>query len=78
MSANDMGSHHCVARWFSSNTSDSLVPIEQSQRFVDAARGAGDRTELLTFDGEHFDPITVGTPGWDIWVDAVRGLFGAP
>lgn len=56
--------------------SDSLVPIEQSQRFVAAARAAGDRTELQTFDGDHFDPITVGTPAWDLCVDGLRRLTG--
>ena len=58
-------------------TGDSLVPIEQSQRFVAAAQGAGDESELQTFDGGHFDPITVGTPAWDLCVDALRRLTGA-
>ena len=26
-------------------------------------------TTLHTFDGDHFDPITVGTPAWDLCVD---------
>lgn len=57
-------------------TSDSLVPIEQSERFVAAARAAGDRSELQTFDGDHFDPITVGTPAWDLCVAGLRRLSG--
>ena len=55
-------------------TSDRLVPIEQSQRFVDAALAAGDRSELQTFDGDHFAPITVGTRAWDLCVDGIRRL----
>lgn len=55
-------------------TADSLVPISQSEAFVDAARRAGDSSELRTFDGDHFDLITVGTPAWDLCLDGVRGL----
>lgn len=57
-------------------TSDSLVPITQSQDFVDAARRAGDTTELRTVDGDHFGPITVGTPAWDACVAALHELTG--
>lgn len=57
-------------------TRDTLVPISQSERFVAAARAAGDDSELRTFDGDHFDPITVGTDAWAQCVDAVRKLTG--
>lgn len=57
-------------------TRDPLVPIEQSQSFVTAARAAGDRADLETFDGDHFDPITVGTAAWDLCVAAVERLSG--
>jgi acetyl esterase/lipase len=57
-------------------TRDTLVPIDQSQRFVDAARAAGDQSELRTFDGDHFDPITVGTDAWRMCLDAVKELTG--
>ena len=50
--------------------------LEQSQRFVAAATRAGDISDLRTFDGDHFDPITVGTPTWDMCVDAVTSLLG--
>jgi acetyl esterase/lipase len=55
-------------------TTDTRVPISQSQDFVDAARRAGASAELRTFDGDHFDPITVGTKAWDLCVDGVRCL----
>lgn len=57
--------------------SDTLVPVEQSQRFVDAARASGDRSELQTFDGDHFAPITVGTRAWELCVECLRRLTGA-
>ncbi|WIM88093.1 prolyl oligopeptidase family serine peptidase [Candidatus Mycobacterium wuenschmannii] len=56
--------------------SDSVVPIEQSERFVTAARGAGDRRELRAFDGGHFDPIAVGSPAWSLCVQALSDLTG--
>jgi acetyl esterase/lipase len=55
-------------------TSDGLVPIEQSRDFVAAAVAAGDRAEIQTFDGDHFDPITVGTAAWDLCVEALTRL----
>lgn len=57
-------------------TRDAHVPIDQSERFVAAARAAGDTSELVTFDGDHFAPITVGTAAWDQCVAAVRRLTG--
>lgn len=55
-------------------TADVHVPLRQSQDFVDAARKAGDRTELQTFDGDHFPPVTVGSPAWDLCVDGLHRL----
>ena len=57
-------------------TADVLVPISQSQDFVDAARRAGDASELQTFDGDHFALITVGTPAWDMCLSGLRRLVG--
>jgi fermentation-respiration switch protein FrsA (DUF1100 family) len=57
-------------------TADTLVPIGQSEDFCAAARAAGDTTELRTFDGDHFDPITVGTKAWDMCADGLRQLTG--
>lgn len=55
-------------------TSDTVVPIQQSQNFTAAARRAGDIAELQTFDGGHFDPITVGTHAWNLCVDGLHRL----
>ncbi|WP_082570061.1 S9 family peptidase [Mycobacterium sp. Root135] len=57
-------------------TADTLVPIDQSEGFVAAASKAGDTTTLHTFDGDHFDPITVGTPAWDLCVAGLHALTG--
>ena len=57
-------------------TADTVVPIDQSQRFVAAAQQAGDASELRTFDGGHMDPITVGTPAWDLCVEGLHRLTG--
>jgi fermentation-respiration switch protein FrsA (DUF1100 family) len=57
-------------------TADTTVPLEQSERFVAAARAAGDQSELQTFDGDHFDPITTGTEAWHLCVAAVTRLSG--
>ncbi len=57
-------------------TADTSVPISQSECFCAAARAAGDPADLRTFDGDHFDPITVGTTAWGICVDGLRRLTG--
>ncbi|GAB7066679.1 prolyl oligopeptidase family serine peptidase [Mycobacterium hodleri] len=57
-------------------TADTLVPLDQSEGFVAAASAAGDASTLHTVDGDHFDPITVGTPAWDLCVDGLRALTG--
>lgn len=56
-------------------TADSNVPHQQSETFVAAARAAGDQSELQTFDGDHFAPITVGTPAWTLCTDALSRLL---
>ena len=56
-------------------TSDTNVPIRQSERFVAAALQAGDTSELQRFAGNHFDLITVGTPAWTLCTDAIARLI---
>lgn len=57
-------------------TADTLVPIRQSQDFVEAAHRAGDDSQLESFDGGHFELITVGTRAWSICVDGLHRLTG--
>jgi acetyl esterase/lipase len=56
---------------------DTVVPIDQSERFVAAARNAGDTSELRAFDGDHFDPIAVGSTAWSLCVTALTNLAEA-
>ena len=44
---------------------DRIVPITQSERYVAAARTAGDEVELLLIpEADHFDLIEPSTPAW--------------
>lgn len=56
-------------------TADSNVPQRQSEAFVTAARAAGDVSDLRSFAGDHFAPITVGTPAWVLCTDALGRLL---
>lgn len=56
-------------------TTDTTVPIRQSETFVAAAVRAGDASELQRFDGDHFDVITVGTVAWTLCTDALTRLL---
>ena len=55
--------------------SDDIVPISQSETFVAAAREAGDRSELLAFDGDHFGVVDPGHQGWELCVEALERLL---
>lgn len=50
---------------------DDTVPVSQSERYLDAARAAGDPAELLVLPGGHFDVID---PGSELWAGAVDFL----
>ena len=50
---------------------DDIVPFEQSERFVTAARAAGDPAELAPFDGDHFVLVD---PANQSWIDTVAWL----
>ncbi|MGQ0573930.1 MAG: alpha/beta hydrolase family protein, partial [Pseudonocardia sp.] len=55
---------------------DGNVPIRQSDRFVAAARAAGDPAELVRLPGvDHFDVIDPGTDAWRACRDAVQRLL---
>jgi dipeptidyl aminopeptidase/acylaminoacyl peptidase len=46
-------------------TADDDVPLSQSQRFVAAARRAGDDSRLLVLPGaDHYSLIDVTSPAW--------------
>lgn len=53
---------------------DEQVPIQQSQDYVAAARGAGTRAELVEVTGGHFDLIDVTTDAWARVVEILDGI----
>ncbi|MDM4141090.1 MULTISPECIES: alpha/beta hydrolase [Mycobacterium] len=56
-------------------TADDDVPLRQSQRFVAAARRAGDDSRLLVLPGaDHYSLIDVTSPSWAVCRAAVREL----
>jgi dipeptidyl aminopeptidase/acylaminoacyl peptidase len=55
---------------------DTVVPVRQSERFVAAARAAGDDSELRRCEGDHFAPVTVGSAAWAACTDALARLLG--
>jgi acetyl esterase/lipase len=58
-------------------TADLNVPIRQSERFVAAARAAGDAAELVALPGvDHFALIDPSTPAWRTCREAVDRLLG--
>jgi acetyl esterase/lipase len=56
-------------------TADETVPFALTASYVEAARTAGDRVELITLDGAgHFEPIDPQAAEWDRVLGAVREL----
>lgn len=53
-------------------TQDDLVPLAQSERWVELARSAGDEAELVTRDADHFAVIDPDHELWDVTLAAVR------
>ncbi len=56
-------------------TTDQVVPISQSQRFVAAATAAGDSSSLRTFPGGHFDLIDTSTEAWNLCTQSLALLL---
>lgn len=54
---------------------DGIVPLEQSQRYVEAATKAGDDAALVRTSGDHFALITVGSAAWTATVQQLPGLI---
>ena len=50
--------------WCVHGTSDPIVPPSQSERYVEAARAAGARAEVVAVDGDHFTLIDTGSEAW--------------
>jgi acetyl esterase/lipase len=55
---------------------DGIIPLEQSQRYIDAATKAGDDASLVRTTGDHFALVTVGSPAWTATVGQLPALIG--
>ena len=53
-----------VPVWCVHGRDDDVVPLSQSQRYVQAAVAAGARAELVEVDGDHFTVIDTGSEAW--------------
>lgn len=53
-----------VPVWCVHGTDDTIVPISQSQAYVDAATTAGAVAELIEVDGDHFAVVEPDTGAW--------------
>jgi acetyl esterase/lipase len=53
---------------------DDTVPIVQSQTYVDAARAAGARAELVTVDGGHYGVIDPASSAWQRTLSVLETL----
>jgi acetyl esterase/lipase len=55
--------------------SDPIVPLDQSRRFADRARAAGDRVVVTEVPGAgHFDVIAPQAAAWSSVLEAIRSL----
>lgn len=60
-------------------TRDETVPVEMSRRYVDRARTAGDRAELVEIDGTgHFELIDPRSPAWPQVLAAIATALPPP
>ena len=62
-----------VPLWCVHGRDDDVVPISQSRSYVDAARAAGARAELVEVEGDHFVVID---PEHDAWARTLAILDG--
>ena len=59
-------------------TDDPTVPLEQSRRFADRARAAGDQVVVTEVPGAgHFDVVSPQGVGWPAVLDSLRALAEA-
>jgi acetyl esterase/lipase len=57
---------------------DAIVPLSQSERYVEAARSAGDPAELIALPGVgHFEVIDPGHDAWRVCREALMEILKA-
>jgi fermentation-respiration switch protein FrsA (DUF1100 family) len=50
--------------WCVHGTGDGIVPLSQSQAYVEAATSAGGTAELVEVEGDHFVVIDPASDAW--------------
>lgn len=65
-----------VPLWCVHGREDDIVPIGQSQAYVEAARAAGATAELVDVAGDHFAVVDPDSDAWATTLDLVQGLPG--
>ena len=63
-----------VPVWCVHGRDDDVVPLHYSEAYVDAARAAGARAELLVVDGDHFTVIDPASVAWEQTVQVLVSL----
>ncbi|HVD88230.1 MAG TPA: hypothetical protein VNB91_04965 [Jatrophihabitantaceae bacterium] len=56
---------------------DDRVPFAQSVTYVQAARAAGQPTQLLEVHGDHFSQTETASMEWPVVITALNELTGA-
>ncbi len=54
---------------------DRVVPLTQASRYVQKARAAGGRAQLVSVPGDHLTLIDPGSPSFDSIAQLIRDLF---
>ena len=62
--------------WCVHGRADDIVPLSQSQAYVDAAIATGARAELVQVEGDHFTVIDPGSEAWRRTVAILDGIAG--
>lgn len=63
-----------VPVWCVHGRADDIVPITQSRTYVDRARRAGARAQVVETDGDHFVVIDTGSPAWTRTVEVLESF----
>jgi acetyl esterase/lipase len=65
-----------VPVWCVHGVDDTVVPLEQSEGYVTAARAAGAEAELVRVEGDHFVVIDPASKAWQAQLEILDGISG--
>jgi acetyl esterase/lipase len=65
-----------VPVWCVHGVDDTVVPLEQSEGYVAAARAAGAEAELVRVEGDHFVVIDPASKAWHAQLEILDGISG--